>query len=219
MADPLKTCSHIEVGGVSRISSSASSWRRTQHVRRHANRCRYGATLSKTAQQILMTSNDANAHAHRVQIILRLAQMTLSEVKRWKVKFTLEQTTKDHRRGYIYTFSLTSALNGVIKATPQQFYPRGKRSGTQCAGNWVGPRAGLGACGKSLPQPGFDPRTVQPVASRCTDSATPARLIRQDKLQYRRPTFTHFATYCAQTVLHNQLHEAESLLRSQQLLS
>jgi len=36
----------------------------------------------------------------------------------------------------------------------------------------VGPRAGLDRCGKSRPPPGFDPRTVKPVASRCTDYAT-----------------------------------------------
>jgi hypothetical protein len=36
----------------------------------------------------------------------------------------------------------------------------------------VGPRAGLDRCGKSRPPPGFDSRTVQPVASRYTDCAT-----------------------------------------------
>jgi len=36
----------------------------------------------------------------------------------------------------------------------------------------VGPRAGLDRYGKSRPPPGFDPRTVQPVASRYTDYAT-----------------------------------------------
>jgi len=35
----------------------------------------------------------------------------------------------------------------------------------------VGPRAGLDRCGKSRPPPGFDPRTVQPVASCYTDCA------------------------------------------------
>ena len=34
---------------------------------------------------------------------------------------------------------------------------------------WVGSRAGLDGCGKSRPPPEFDPRTVQPVASRYTD--------------------------------------------------
>ena len=37
----------------------------------------------------------------------------------------------------------------------------------------MGPRAGLDGCGKSHP-PGFDPLTVQPVASRYTDWAIPA---------------------------------------------
>ena len=36
----------------------------------------------------------------------------------------------------------------------------------------MGPRAGLDRCGKSRPPPGFDPRTVQPVASRYIDYAT-----------------------------------------------
>ena len=36
----------------------------------------------------------------------------------------------------------------------------------------MGPRAGLDRCGKSRPPLGFDPRTVQPVASRCTDYTT-----------------------------------------------
>jgi len=48
------------------------------------------------------------------------------------------------------------------------FYPR-ERPGIHCTGSWVGPRAGLDRCGKSRPPPGFDPRTVQPVASRYTD--------------------------------------------------
>ena len=35
------------------------------------------------------------------------------------------------------------------------------------------PRAGLDGCGKSRLTPGFDPRTVQPVASRYTDLSHP----------------------------------------------
>jgi hypothetical protein len=38
----------------------------------------------------------------------------------------------------------------------------------------VGPRAGLDGCGKISPPPGFDPQTVQPLASRYTDYAIPA---------------------------------------------
>ena len=52
-------------------------------------------------------------------------------------------------------------------------YPR-ERPGTHCTGGWVGPRAGLDRCGKISHPPGFDPRTVQPVASRYTDWAIAA---------------------------------------------
>ena len=38
-----------------------------------------------------------------------------------------------------------------------------------------GPRAGLDECGKSCLRPGFDRQTLQPVASRYTDWAIPAR--------------------------------------------
>ena len=44
-----------------------------------------------------------------------------------------------------------------------------ERLGTHCTGGWVGPTAGLDRCGKSRPPPGFDPRTVQPVANRYTN--------------------------------------------------
>jgi len=44
-----------------------------------------------------------------------------------------------------------------------------ERPDTHCVEGWVGHRAGLDECGKSRPLPGFDPRTVQPVASRYTD--------------------------------------------------
>ena len=55
-------------------------------------------------------------------------------------------------------------------------YPR-ERPGTYCTGGWVCPRAGMDRCGKSRPPPGFDPRTVQPVASRYTDWATRPTII------------------------------------------
>ena len=56
----------------------------------------------------------------------------------------------------------------VVPATPRLLYPR-EILGTHCIGGWVDPRAGLDGCGKSGLSPGFDPRTVQPVASRYTD--------------------------------------------------
>ena len=56
----------------------------------------------------------------------------------------------------------------VVNTTPPPLYPW-ERSGTHCMGGWLGLRAGLGWCGKSRHPLGFDPRTVQPVASRYTD--------------------------------------------------
>ena len=59
------------------------------------------------------------------------------------------------------------------RRAPAALYPR-ERAGTHCTGGWVGPRTGLDKCGKSRPAPGFDPRTVHPVASRYTDCSIPA---------------------------------------------
>ena len=59
-------------------------------------------------------------------------------------------------------------MGWVVNATPRPLYPLG-RPGTHCIGGWVGPSAGLDMCGKCRPPPGFDPQTVQPVASFYTD--------------------------------------------------
>jgi hypothetical protein len=72
-------------------------------------------------------------------------------------------------RGIALLFPDLGARRGwVVSTTPRPLYPR-ERPGTPCTGGWVGPRAGLDVCEKSRPPPGFDPRTVQPVASRYTD--------------------------------------------------
>ena len=60
----------------------------------------------------------------------------------------------------------------VVSAKPRPLDSR-QRPGTHCIRGWVGPKAGQDRCGKSRPPPGFDPRTVQPVASRYTDCAIP----------------------------------------------
>ena len=75
---------------------------------------------------------------------------------------------------YSSTLPSTSALDGGGWSTPRTgSLTPWERSVTQCIGDWVGPRAGLERCGKSRPPPGFDSRTVQPVASRYTDRAIP----------------------------------------------
>jgi hypothetical protein len=40
-----------------------------------------------------------------------------------------------------------------------------ERHGNHCIGGWEGPRAGVDGCGKSRPPLGFDPWTIQPIAS------------------------------------------------------
>ena len=47
-------------------------------------------------------------------------------------------------------------------------YPR-EGPGTHCTGGWAGLTADLDRCGESRPPPGFDPRTVHPVAIRYTE--------------------------------------------------
>ena len=54
---------------------------------------------------------------------------------------------------------------------PTSLSQGGKNPGNHFIGDRVGPRAGLDGCGKSRPTPGFDPRIVWLVASRCTDYA------------------------------------------------
>ena len=83
---------------------------------------------------------------------------------------------------YSATLPSTSALDGGGWWTPRPrpIYPPVKTR-THCIGGWVGPRAGLDGCGKSRPPPpGFDPRTVQPVASRYTDWAIAAHINKAD---------------------------------------
>ena len=67
---------------------------------------------------------------------------------------------------------MTTALEGVNgeQHALTALYPR-ERHGTHCTGGWVGLRASLYGS-KISPPPGFDPRTVQPLASRYTEYAT-----------------------------------------------
>ena len=81
------------------------------------------------------------------------------------------QESPKGEQNYSSTLSLTQALDGCGWSTPRpsSFTPRAKKPDTHSTGGWVFPRAGLDRYGKSRPTLGFDPRTVQPVASRYTD--------------------------------------------------
>jgi hypothetical protein len=58
--------------------------------------------------------------------------------------------------------------------------PPGKRPSTHCRGGWVGPQGRSGRVRKILPPPGFNPQTVQPVASHYTDYAIPDHTLRHE---------------------------------------
>ena len=76
----------------------------------------------------------------------------------------------------LYSFSnLGARWCGVGQHYAPAVLPSWERPCTHCTGGWVGPRGRYGRVRKISPTPpGFDPRTVQPVASRYTDWAIPA---------------------------------------------
>ena len=76
---------------------------------------------------------------------------------------------------YSSTPSLTLPLEGVYgQCHVPTTSPLRKRPDTHCRG-WVGPKES-GQVQKISPSPGFDPRTVQPVASRYAGYVIPAHL-------------------------------------------
>jgi hypothetical protein len=79
------------------------------------------------------------------------------------------------------TLSLTSALHGGGWLTPSPSCLTARKESRyllyrKLDGGGGGSNACLGRCEKSSPPPGFDPQTVQPVASRYTDYAIPPHL-------------------------------------------
>jgi len=71
---------------------------------------------------------------------------------------------------FLTVFSLTWTLEGGMWSTPSpgHFTP-GKENSTYRIGGWVGTRAGLEECGKSLLL-GFDPWIFQPIVIRYSGS-------------------------------------------------
>ena len=87
-----------------------------------------------------------------------------------KVNVTLQQATKSPEGEQMYSSTLpsNSALDGASTSRPGRFTPGKDLVNIVQEGGWAS-GAGLDGSGKSRPPPGFDPRTVQPVASRYTD--------------------------------------------------
>jgi hypothetical protein len=94
-----------------------------------------------------------------------------------KVKFTLKQVTKVQGGEQTYSSTLSLTLRpdedwwsmphpGRIRPGKETHYPLYRRLG--------GPKGRSGRVRKISPLPGFDPRTVQPVASCYIDWAIPA---------------------------------------------
>jgi len=68
-------------------------------------------------------------------------------------------------------------MGWVVNAKTRPIYPR-EWPGTHNTGGWVGPLGPSERVGRSaLPLLGFDPRTVQPIASRYTNCSIPAPFI------------------------------------------
>jgi hypothetical protein len=92
----------------------------------------------------------------------------------------------DVEQRYSSTLSLNSALDGVggQRHAPAALPPRKTRY--PLYRRLSGPQGRSGLCGKSRPPLGFDPRNVQPVASRYTDCALPVSLwIKSTKIFFR----------------------------------
>ena len=104
-----------------------------------------------------------------MQMQLTAALLRMYADKRVKVKFTLERTMKAQAGRYNFTFSLTSALYGMggQRHAPDALLPR-KRPGAPCTWGLGGLQGRSGRVRKFSPLLGFDPRSIQPVASRYT---------------------------------------------------
>ena len=84
------------------------------------------------------------------------------------MKYTLQQATKTQRgsRGIDLLF-LSARWGGWLKPSPGLFNPGGDSVLIVHEAGWAPGSVWTGA--ENLAPPGFDPRTVQPVANRYTD--------------------------------------------------
>ena len=96
------------------------------------------------------------------------------EGKVTRVNFALEEATKAQRgeERHSSILSLTSALDWVGgQCHAPAALPPGKRPVTHCIRGRGAPGTVWMGAENLAPPPGLDPRTVQPVTSRCTDWA------------------------------------------------
>jgi hypothetical protein len=82
------------------------------------------------------------------------------------------------------TLSLTSPLDVGVWSTPRRrFFTPGKETRYPLYRRLCALQGLSGRVRKIVPPPGFDPRTVKAVASRCTDWAIPAQKCLEEYLQ------------------------------------
>ena len=94
-----------------------------------------------------------------------------------KARPTTCHEVPDGEKRYSSTPSLTSALDGGGWSTPRpDRFTLQKENCSPLYRRLCGPQGRAGRVRKISPQPLFDPRTVQPVASRYTDWAIPAHI-------------------------------------------
>ena len=88
---------------------------------------------------------------------------------------------------------------------PAALYPR-ERPDTHCTGGCVAPKGRSGQVRKILPPPGFDPRTVQHVASRYTNYATRHAMGNRCLITTKKIMFLH--------LLHNTKYRTRNIFSS-----
>jgi hypothetical protein len=97
--------------------------------------------LTSAILQIIIMTSDIKEQQRTVVL------GTVQILQTVKIKYTLEQATKAQK---LYSsFNVGARWRCVINAKPRLLYPR-EGPGTHCLRGWVGPRAGLDGCGKSL---------------------------------------------------------------------
>jgi hypothetical protein len=131
------------------VSAQAHHPQTAQNVRFKTN-CQWQATVYKREHRLIVFEQKPHK-------------------KCFGIKFTLEQAMKAQRgkRRYSCTLSLTSELDGDCWSTPRpdRFTPR-KETRYPLYTRLGRPQGRSGRVLKISPPLGFDPRTVQPVASR-----------------------------------------------------
>ena len=94
-----------------------------------------------------------------------------------KVRPRRRHEVQEGEQSYSSTLPLTSVLDGVVNATPRPLYPR-ERDPVLIVQEAVWAAGPVWTVRKISPTPGFDLRTVQPVASRLPTVRSRLRLVR-----------------------------------------